>query len=203
MKRILLLTVIMVAFICSGDAFAQSYRPKKKGKKILPTATFGVKAGLNVEQMRGDRAIDTNFKLGGVGGIFLSVSKKHMGGRVEALVKTVRYSTKNSSYVHIRTTSLDIPFLYEYTFFDRLKVMAGPQLTAIISAKRANGMDVKNNFKNCDFSAVLGADVDLPLRLTVGVRIIQGFVNINNTLPSSRWRNSSAQLTVGFRLVKM
>ncbi len=200
MKRVLLLSVTLVALLLSISADAQY---KKKSKKILPHLDFGPKAGLNIEQMRGDKAIDTNFKLGIVGGVFMSVTKEHMGCRVEALVKTVRYHVYNVGYIHVRTISMDVPFLFEYVLFDRLRLQAGPQVTAMISAKRANGDDVKNDFKNGDFSAVLGAEVDLPLRLSVGVRIIQGFVNVNNTKPASRWVNSSAQLTVGFRLVKM
>jgi hypothetical protein len=199
MRRIYFLAVMLFALLSTTVVFGQS----GKSKKVIPNLDFGIKAGLNIEQMRGDKTIDTNFKLGGIGGLFLSVHQRHIGGRVEALVKTVRYHVYNAGYIHVRTVSLDVPFLFDYVFFDRLHVLGGPQLTALISAKRANGVDVKNNFKNADFSAVLGAEVDLPFRLSVGLRIIQGFVNVNNTKPSAKWKNSSAQLTVGFRFVHM
>jgi hypothetical protein len=39
------------------------------------------------------------------------------------------------------------------------------------------------------------------MKLTAGVRYVKGFIDVNNTVGSEKWRNSSIQVSVGYRLL--
>jgi hypothetical protein len=172
-------------------------------KKVMPSTAFGVKGGLNMNRLAGDVRYDNAFKPGMVGGIFLSVTGRNSGIRMEALLKTTRLYQYKVSYRHVRTRYLDVPLLFEYIVFDRIHMHAGPVISAMVHAERGNGVTVKNDYNNVDFMGCLGVEVDLPLHLNAGLRLTHSLMNVNNTKPSYNWINTGIQLTVGFRLVDL
>lgn len=169
-------------------------------KKVLPKVSLGVKLGVNMQQTKGN-TLDDAYATGILGGAFVSVSKKKIGVRVEGLVKSAKIEYAGASNP-IKTLALDIPVLFEYAPIHRLKLHLGPQFTSILSAKQKD-IDVKNNLKSSDISVAAGAEVNLPLKLTIGARYIKGFTDMNNTgIPGTgSWKNSSIQISVGYRFL--
>jgi len=192
-----LLSVALGALLFSNAADAQL----GVAKKVLPKVTVGAKAGLNMQQVSGDY-VENAFGAGIVGGVFVGVSKKKMGVRVEGLVKSAKisYATGGS---YIKTVGLDIPVLFQYSPVQRLKLHIGPQFSMLLSAKDNADTDVKSLLNSSDIAAAVGADVYLPFKLTVGARYIKGFSNLNNTsIPGSGdWTTSTIQVTVGYRFL--
>jgi len=173
-------------------------------RKVQPSTTFGVKAGLNMNRLAGDPLrYDNAFKPGMVGGFFLSVTGRNSGVRVEALLKSTRLYQYNVGYRHVRTRYLDVPILFEYILLNRIRLHGGPLFSVMAHAERGNGVSVKNDYNNVDFMGCLGVEVDLPLNLNAGLRLNHSLMNVNNTKPSANWINTSIQLTVGFRLVSL
>lgn len=204
MKKTFLVAVASVSMLFATSANAQ-LGVQKVTKKIVPTFTIGAKLGVNMQQMSSDApaaSLEKAFKAGVLGGVFVSVDKNKIGMRIEGLVKTARFGMSAPSTVSINAAYVDIPVLFEYKLIKRVWLQVGPQFSSIISAKTTNDIDVKNNFKNSDVSAVAGLEVDLPMKLTVGARFIQGFVNVNNISTSSeKLTNTSMQFSVGYRFL--
>ncbi len=191
----LLLATILLPLVVMAD-------PGVK-KKVMPSASFGAKGGLNMNRLAGDTRYDNDFKPGIVGGIFLSVTGRNSGIRMEALLKTTRLYQYNVGYRHVRTRYIDFPILFEYIVFNRVHLHGGPVLSALVRAERGNGVTVKNDYNNVDFMGCLGVELDLPLHLNAGLRLTHSLMNANNTKPAANWINTGIQLTVGYRLVDL
>jgi hypothetical protein len=171
--------------------------------------TVALKGGLNLQYMGGnDDTWDNWIKPGFLVGMYVNYERRILGLQAEGMVKTCRYYIKKSAYIHLRTTSVDFPLLVSIRplgivpVLDRVKFVVGPQLSFLASAVRGNRDEVKNDFTNADLAAAVGLEVDLPLNLHIGIRGLKGLVNVNNTLPSYQWKNSSIQATIGFRFLQ-
>ena len=203
MKRTLSLTTLLAGLLFSSQVNAQ-IPGVSKVTKALPKVTLGLKLGLNMQQISGAPAYSNSYMPGILGGAFLSVRKNKIGGRVEGLIKTAKIDITGPVPGHINTIAVDVPLLFEYRLIPRVCLQAGPQFTSLISAKDNNSTDVKNSFNTSDFSGVLGAEVLLPLHLTVGARYILGFSDVKSSGVSGAgdsWKNRSIQLSVGFRFI--
>lgn len=201
MKRIKILATCASALLLSMSAHAQLGIVKK----AVPTVTIGAKLGLNMQQttitdVTTVPTFKSNYKPGIVGGLFLSVDKKKRGIRVEGLIKTAKIEGNGVNY-SINTLGLDIPVLFEYKPVKRVWLQVGPQFTSLISAKGTNDIDYKGTFRNSDISIVGGVEVHLPAKLTAGVRYVKGLIDVNNTPLKDKWRNSSIQISVGYRFL--
>ncbi len=205
MKKSILMAATAVAILFSATANAQ-LGVQKVTKKIIPTFTIGAKLGVNMQQLNSDNSaaasFEKAFKAGVLGGVFLSVDKNKIGFRLEGLVKTAKFAVQGPTDVSVNAAYLDIPLLFEYKVINRVWLQAGPQFSAMLSAKTTTDVDVKNNFKNSDVSAVAGLEVRLPMKLTVGARFIKGLVDVNNIASSNeKMTNTSMQFSVGYRFL--
>jgi len=200
MRSLFLLMIIFVMLFHSLGSHAQS------NGKVVTNMTFGLKLGLNMQEMEGGTTYETAYKRGLTTGAFISVNRRKHGIRVEAALRTARFYYLSYPR-HTNTTSLDVPILYEVKVMNRLWLQFGPQYSGLIKARRYgygdNNLDVKNRFRNSDLSAVAGLEVTLPYHLIANVRYVYGLVNVNNTsyiqaTPES-WRNKAIQISVGYR----
>lgn len=96
------------------------------------------------------------------------------------------------------------PALLLQTKIGFLKAYAGPQLGFLITAKSKTGnleQDVKAAYKTTELMGVVGAEMNLPLRLMAGVRYNFGISNINEIAQTTS-RPGMYMLYVGLRLRK-
>ncbi len=96
------------------------------------------------------------------------------------------------------------PALMLQTKIGFLKAYAGPQLGFLITAKSKTGnleQDVKAAYKTTELMGVVGAEMNLPLRLMAGVRYNFGISNISE-IPQTTSRPGMYMLYVGLRLRK-
>ncbi len=215
MKRILLVSFLFTATLFSGRALAQSVsiqaapaEPKKDS--TIPKIEFGLKLGANFQSISGN-TWNNSYKPGVVAGITLGMHKKKVGVRVEVLVGLSNYTSviirdSSGEKAEFRATYINIPVLFEYSFIPMLKLQAGPQYSNMISVKAVQGFDgdPKVLFKQSELSGVLGLEAKLPAHFSVGARYILGLSNINNnvytTSASDSWKNSTAQVYVGYSI---
>lgn len=174
-----------------------------------PTFGMGLKAGANLQYMQDSRKLFDNWiKPGAMAGIYFNMEKKVFGVQIEGIGKTCRYYIKHAAYLHLRTWNADFPILLTcrplgfVPVLDRVKLVAGPELSFLVSAVRGDRNEVKNDFTNADLAIAGGIEIDLPLNIHVGARGLWGVVNINNTLPSAVWHNHSLQFTLGYRFLQ-
>ncbi len=85
-----------------------------------------------------------------------------------------------------------------------LKAYAGPQLGLLLTANSKTGnteTDVKSTFKTTEWSAVMGAEMNLPFRLLVGARYSFGISNISE-IPEVDTKSGLYMIYLGLRLHK-
>ena len=198
MKHTLLLTALSASLLASTHSNAQ-VPGVSKVTKSFPKVDLGVQVGANFQTLTGDNW-KNNYSGGLVAGAYVGLHKNKWGGKMEVLVKTVKYNVDLTN-AEIKTVNLDVPLLLEYRIVPRLWVQLGPQYTNMISAKQ-NGDDVKNDFfKSSELSGVIGLEAHLPLHINVGARYVMGFTDQNNTSASDAWKNRAIQGFVGFRIL--
>ncbi|GAA4460846.1 hypothetical protein GCM10023093_04310 [Nemorincola caseinilytica] len=192
--KLTFITTAVAALFCASTAHAQL----GVVKKVAPVVSLGVKVGANMQKVDGG-GLDDAYKGGFVAGAFVCVSKKKMGVRVEGLVKSAKIDYSISTVPSVKTVMLDVPVLFEYAPIKRLKLHVGPQFTTMLSAKQ-NDVDVKDQFKSAELSAVAGVEVNLPLKFIVGARYIYGLTDVS-TISGTKVTNSSIQVSVGYRFL--
>lgn len=177
---------------------------------------LGIKAGVNFDQTQGEHL---NEDFGGyfLGGAYVGIHFSRVRVQAEALFSQNKITTgsgfknafenylsekgeelKNGTF---KMNELSIPVLVGFNVVPKLLwVEVGPQYTAVVSIKDVDGFvkSAKDVVKNGYMSGVVGAELELPLHLNVGLRYVFGLSDRNNTNVSDNWRSSHFQATVGY-----
>ncbi len=146
----------------------------------------GLKATLNMADVSGDYD-DSSTKTAGSFGVFAEVGMGPLSLQPEILYSmrgaTVETVTENlqSEEVTLDLNYISIPILLKYNIIPagpaKPYLMIGPELNFLSSAD-LDGTDVKDSFKNADYSLIIGAGVSLPMGLHVDARYTMGLSNI-------------------------
>lgn len=209
MKGKLIAAFLSAAFLSTNSSQAQLFTGEPGKDSTQPKIGFGVKAGANMQTISGD-IWDNTSKTGPTGGFFVRMYKKKFGGRAEVMVSSMKLTSpvitdSMGNKGDFRATSLDIPVMLEYSIIPRLAVMAGMQYTNLLSVANLTDIngDIKKIFKQGEFSAVVGLEVKLPYKISVGGRYRYGLSNINNTTISGttdRWSTQAIHLYVAYNI---
>lgn len=151
---------------------------------------FGVKAGANFYKFNGDDAdfgdassVSPEFKAGFAGGGLINIPINKMF----SVQPEVLYSMEGARYeeegekVLFKTDYLNVPVLFQYNDASGFYVETGPQVGFLLSAKITDGEttdDVKDAFKEVNFSWAIGLGYKLKNGLGFGARYNLGFANI-------------------------
>ncbi len=186
----------------------------------MPKGEFGLKAGTNTQSITGDQW-EHNYHTGISGGFWARMHKNKIGVRVEVLVSTFRLksgkltdSAGNSYYTitdsaghqgDFRATCLNVPLVLEINILKNLLLQVGGQYSNLISLANLNDLkgSYKTMFKQGEFSALIGAEVVLPMNFSVGARYRYGISDINNTdvsLLTGTWKTSAIQLFACYKI---
>jgi len=199
-KTLLLLVVLLTSFL----SFSQ------KAKKT--TFEFGPRFGLIVSELNGAdqlKSVRASFSAGIMGEIEIKDSF--------SLYSEVNYSRQGATNRGnddgspfdnpLNLDYFNFPILIKYYVKNGFALEAGPQLGFLLNAKNRSKqvespgvMDMTNDFKQLDFSFVLGLSYKTEWGFIVGGRYNFGLVDINDgsVLESGSLRNSVFQLHFGY-----
>ena len=184
------------------------------GIAILSSAqgvSVGLRAGMNLANATfksSGVSVTPDAKVGFLAGAYLSVMfTEKLGLMPEAVFSTQGFKidlgssgslTENFSYVNV-------PVLVRYNIVKYLNVHVGPQFGILMAAKGkssgSSSVDIKDQLKTTDISAVAGAGVDLPLGLSAGLRYQLGLSNIDDSGTSGvTVKNKTFIVYVGYKL---
>ena len=109
----------------------------------------------------------------------------------------------NSIESDINLSYIDIPIMVKWQIIKFLNIHAGPQFNVLLNAEKTEGSvpeDIKNQIKNNEFAFAFGAEVNLPLNLSVTARYVLGITQISDIegLPEN---NKLLQLSLAYRLL--
>jgi hypothetical protein len=190
MKR-LFITTAALALAVSG-AFAQGI-------------SGGLRAGMNVANSKFEASgvtVTPDSKAGFLAGAYLTAMfTENMGIQPEAYFSVQGFKMDDAKQ---SMNYVNVPVLFRYNINSFLNVHAGPQVGILLKAEQDDGsgntVDVKDQAKATDFSAVAGAGVDLPFGLNGGIRYCLGLSNVDDTDSGFTVKNRSFQIYVGYRL---
>ncbi len=179
----------------------------------------GLKLGANLSQLNGT-TWDDGYKANILGGLFAGVTAIRIGVQAEAFFTQSTYtigktakdfadanykagvdSAKGGSF---RLNQLSVPILFQLKVAGPLWLQAGPQFTATLSATDKDNILAKPDdfFKKASLDGVVGAQANLPFKISAGVRYIFGLSSINNAQSAQEsWRQRSFQIHIGYRFL--
>jgi hypothetical protein len=160
------LITVLALFITVGTASAQTFN-------------LGIKGGLNVYTISGtnEGSYDAkpSFYIGLLGHIHIA---DHFAIQPEAV-----FSSQGAKYgdnLNLNLNYVNMPLLFQYMFDNGFRFQGGPQLGILVGAK-ADGNEVKTNFKAADIGLTIGASyVHPPSGFGVDARYNHGLSNISD-----------------------
>lgn len=148
MKKFLLVTGIIT--LVSLAATAQS-------------TNFGLKAGVNVSDIKVSNGSDFDSKAGFHAGALAHIHvSTHFAVQPEVVFSM--QGGKNGSLTS-RQNYINVPVLAQYMFNNGFRLQTGPQLGLLLSAKNKVGdveVDVKDDMRTADFGWTVGASYVIP-----------------------------------------
>ncbi len=174
---------------------------------------IGLKGGANFSKIDiSDPSATWDGKTGFHGGAFALIKLSKIGIQPELIFSQQGSTvTFNAQDLNSNFSYLNIPLILKLYLIGGLNLQAGPQFGFLISAESdynpltntpQNSSDVKDFYKNSDFSLGLGAGWDAPFGLTFDARYNMGLSEINDNPQVEASKNQVFQLTVGLKLLK-
>ncbi|MBV6642660.1 MAG: PorT family protein [Cyclobacteriaceae bacterium] len=177
----------------------------------------GLKGGLNLANMSSDFEATYESRTGYHLGAYTLIKVANVGIQPELL-----YSAQGTTYTFSSINQdlqrdlkyFTVPVMLKFYLPLGLNLQAGPQFGFLVNAEGdtytingnqveiQTGQDLKNELKNSDISAVLGAGWDLPFGLNIAARYLIGVNDIHESEEEDS-KNRVFQVSVGFRLFKV
>ncbi len=174
---------------------------------------FGAKIGANMTKINGQSFSDAfrlSYQLGFYGEIDFT---KNIGIQPELLFSQSTSSVDTSGFKSVyqdaasnllkkdvKLNYLNIPVLLRLNAGRFLTFHVGPQFSILMNNNKNLLANSKDAFKNGDFAAVLGAQINIS-KLRIYGRYNIGLANISDADNANKWKNQQLQLGVGFTLL--
>jgi hypothetical protein len=169
---------------------------------------FGVRAGANISRwdVKATGSDLSASSLAGLEAALLADLYVSQSFSIQPEIVFSMYGSKfksGGSGIEYKLNYLNIPVLAKYHLPQGIAFFAGPQLGLLLSAKgKADGeekQDIKSLLKSTDVFAVIGAEYNSPIGVSVGLRYNHGLVNIYEQEEGSI-KNSSFGISFGYKL---
>lgn len=178
---------------------------------------LGLKGGLNFASL--DIANPTGFSTEGATGwhigAFTTIKITKFAIQPEIIYSAQGGDISVSGVADALSTDLDyvtIPIMIKFYLVGGLNLQAGPQFGILLNGEQeiidplsgnVTTDDIKDFISSSDLSLGLGAGVDLPFGLNLGVRYNLGLSDINDTLAGfDETKNKVFQVSIGYAFVK-
>lgn len=163
----------------------------------------GAKAGLNLANIGGDDAGDTDMRVGfHVGGYLNFGISDAFSIQPELLFNSVGTKfTDGDGDVSYALNYISVPVMFKYNVTETFNIQAGPQLGILASAKAkfdGGDADIKDQFKSTDFGFNLGLGLDFG-KFNAAARYSLGLSSIVDT-DNVDVKNNVIQISVGYKL---
>lgn len=168
---------------------------------------LGVKAGANIGKIDGESFKD-DYNLGYQLGGYVSIDfSKSLGVQPEVLFSQTDTKIASGSKAlyqdipdHAHLDYLSIPILLRINTGKLLTFNVGPQYSILMNKDLTLVQNGKNAFKNGDFAAVLGAQLNLnPLKVYARYNI--GLNDINDIGQQDKWTSRQWQIGLGINIL--
>lgn len=157
---------------------------------------IGLKGGANFANASTDVSTDgiTSYHVGAYGLIKLA----NIGIQPEVLFSKQGASASGDD---LDLSYVNIPVMLKFYLPAGLNLQAGPQFGMLTKAEDSDG-DIKDQFKNSDLAAAVGAGWDAPFGLQVGARYVFSLSD-NSDVPGFEYKNKTFQIYLGYSLFNL
>jgi len=159
---------------------------------------IGVKGGLNSYSINSGNSSEFDSNLGIHVGLLGHI---HIDKQI-ALQPELVFSMQGANgtgNTDLKLNYVNVPVMFQYMFDNGFRVMAGPQLGFLVSAKAENNnasVDVKNNFKAIDFGVGVNASyVHPPSNVGIDARYNFGISDISES-SAREFKNTGLQIGI-------
>ena len=196
MKTMKQMLVAVALILISFNAQAQDFN-------------YGVKAGLNLSDLRGD--LDTDLRAFFHGGVYGNyMFSDQWGVQAELLYSGQGAKDENDSDIKYKLSYLNLPILAKYYVTEAFSIELGPQLGFLLDSETdvsGDGLeiDVDEIYKDFDLSVAAGLGYELEMGLNFGVRYNFGVTDIADSdvfFGDDAARNSVIQVSVGYTFIR-
>ena len=198
-----LFTLLVITLLSAGIVSAQT--TTKSGKKRW--GHFGFKTGANFSTLRleGSETANANAE-GKTGFVFGAMEKIPLNEQFDLQLEFLYSAMGGTISTGIGSNDLyklnyfSFPMLLKYSFFDGVKLIAGPQLDFIMKAKRVNGGHEYNHTDNVNSTSVaitFGAEKWFGKFFVLQCRYISGINDVNKNSQTFQYINKGIQATLG------
>ena len=170
----------------------------------------GIRAGTNVSTQHtsvADSNVETNWKPGVHIGIFGSLFyTEKMAGQLEFLYSQKGSVWSDPNYAGEEHVSyIDLPLTARFQVLDLLNIHAGPQFSFFTRAWRrpddGAAHSVSEYYDEVDVGLVVGAELNLPIKLNIAVRYIEGLIVASDSrYYTDPWKNRVFQLSLSYAI---
>jgi hypothetical protein len=181
MKKILFFAFLLVQITCFAQRKVKSPVSCFAQRKVKSPVSFGIKAGLNVANLKDEQDANTDAIIGVHLGVLAHI---HLTPKI-AVQPEVTYSLQGAKYPNLGTEKLgyvNIPVLLQYMFQGGFRLETGPQLGFVTNAKldRNSGgeTNIKDQLETVDLSWAFGLGYLSDIGLGVDGRFNLGLTNI-------------------------
>ena len=157
---------------------------------------FGVKAGMNLANVKNLGPGGTTTKASAYGGFFIKLpTVKNLSLQPEILYSSKGYlfpKTDSTAKGRVTINYISIPLLVTYKVLNNLLIMVGPELNYITNAKLKSGNrnnDISANFRKFDIALDFGTAYNLKNGLGIEFRYCYGFDGIANVVQTDQLGN--------------
>lgn len=175
-------TVFLVMALSLGSFFLSA---QSTHKEMRPHAEFGLKAGLNISNLRieNSKGPDTKASLYAGGLVHIHLTQ-YFAVQPELMFSGQGFSQTIAGVKNrLSLNYVNLPVLGQFMFGDGFRLESGPQLGILAGAhSKATGhsVDVKDDYKGFDFSWVFGLGYITHSGLGLDARYNLGLSNIND-----------------------
>ena len=165
---------------------------------------FGVKAGVNLSDLKGKDIADTEMKTGlYIGGYANLGLSDNIFFQPEVLF-SMQGASMDEEDEAFTLNYLNVPLMFQYGINENLKVELGPQVGFLLKADFDNGeqeIDVKEQMSSIDFGMNLGATYQLDNGLNFSARYNLGLSDVyDSDLFDSEAKNAVISVGIGYKL---
>ncbi len=152
---------------------------------VQAQSSFGIKAGMNIANLRGDDAGDTKSLIGANGGVFANIPvSPNFAVQPEVLYSLEGAKSSSNNDFKLNLNYINIPVMFQYRDASGFYAELGPQLGILTEAKTKLGnteTDVKSLYKSTNISGAAGLGFNFVPSIGVGIRYSLGLTGITES----------------------
>ena len=223
MKRLILFSVLSAALFISGKAMAQA-NPGEGVKYIYRFSDFGIKAGVNMQQLVA-YPFKADYSQGYTAGVYYEKRRNAIAFRAEINASTAQFTTDRAASKKYQLSNdvvadsvtkgildvmyVNVPVMLVFKLGRHGNFLFGAQYSQLVSISDNNGAFTKawkteKALKDNYVSSIFGLEFEMfRKRMRLGATYAQGFTDVNNLKypgVAGNWITGSAQAYLTYKI---